>query len=312
MTLTSLFGLSVRIIKWIWQLLLHQARLHPWAVLAALYAAARAFGVMIQSGQRGVLFRWGKAVKELEPGFHWLVPLMHSARKTPVRSVTTILPDQKVMTADGLVYDVRVSFVYHVESATKALTLVDQLEPACRAAIPIVVTDVLRRREQAQLVDRHLLDRELTERIAAWVERWGLVIEQAGFTTIAPHMSVLQTTQLRRRTFERARTLRRLIDSGLEPDSALVMIGSDHHPVAKTSRRYHPRARRTSGTSSASRKSRKGASLSGALPVGRTRSGSRGGIGFRSGGLASLLRYRFGARLGPDSGRRPALDLGGK
>jgi len=212
---------------------------------------------MIQSGQRGVLFRWGRVVKELEPGFHWLVPLMHTARKTPVRSVTMVLPDQKVMTADGLVYDVCVNFVYRVENATKALTLVDHLDSACRAAIPIVVTEVLRRRDQAQLVDRVLLDRELTERIHAWVARWGLVIEQAGFTSIAPNKSVLHTTQLRPRTMEGARALRLMIDSGLDPESALVMIGSERHLVAKTSQRFHPATRRPGRTTGTLRKKQK-------------------------------------------------------
>ncbi len=259
MSLNNLVLLLFSILRWVWRMLLQQARQHPWAVAAGLYGVARAFGVMIQSGQRGVLFRWGKAAKELEPGFHWLVPLMHTARKTPVRSVTIVLADQKVMTTDGLVYDVGVNLVYRVEDATRALTLVDQLDSACRAAIPIVVTEVLRRRDQAQLVDRVLLDRELTERIHAWVARWGLVIEQAGFTSIAPDTIVLHTTQLRSRTTERARALRRMIDSGLDPEFALVMIGSERHLVAKTSRRYHARTRRpgrTSGTRGKTQKSR--------------------------------------------------------
>ena len=171
-------------------------------------------GFMIQSGQRGVLFRWGKAVKELEPGFHWLIPLVHAVKKTPVRSVTIHLPSQKVMTVDGLVYDVSVSVVYRVEDATRALTLVDHVDTGCRAAIPIVVAEVLRVRDQAQLVERVSLDRELSERMSAWIARWGLVVEQAGFTTIAPTKGVLQTTQLRSRTMERARALRDLIDGG--------------------------------------------------------------------------------------------------
>ena len=203
------------------------------------------------SGQRGVLFRWGRAVKELEPGFHWLVPLVHGVKKTPVRSVTIDLPDQKVMTADGLVYDVSVNVVYRVEDATKALTLVDHVDSGCRAAIPIIVTEVLRVRDQAQLVDRVSLDRELSERMHAWIARWGLVVEQAGFTTIAPDRSVLRTTQLRSKTRERARALRVLIDGGLDAESALVMIGTERRPVAKSSRRYHLRTRQPGRTTGA-------------------------------------------------------------
>ena len=55
----------------------------------------------------------------------------------------------------------------------------------------------------------------------AWVARWGLVVEQAGFTTIAPDKGVLETTQLRSRTRERARALRDLIDGGLDADRTL-------------------------------------------------------------------------------------------
>ena len=239
MTWNDGFSLLNRAAGVLWHLLLHQVRQHPWAVAVALYGMARAFGVMIQSGQRGVLFRWGKAVKELDPGFHWLVPLVHGVKTTPVRSVTMHLADQKVMTADGLVYDVSVNVVYRVEDATRALTLVDHVDAGCRAAIPIIVTDLLRVRDQAQLVDRVSLDRELTERMHARVARWGLVVEQAGFTTIAPSKGVLQTTQLRAGRWNARGPCAVCFDGGLAPESALVLIGSERHPAAKSSRRYH-------------------------------------------------------------------------
>ncbi len=205
MTLTRAFLLAVNILRAVWQIVWSQAKEHPWTIVLALYGLARTFGVMIQSGQRGVLFRWGRVVKELEPGFHWLVPMMHGVRKTPVRSITMELPAQKVMTSDGLVYDVRVNLVYRVNDATKALTLIDRIDSGCRAAISIIVADLLRVRGQGQLVNRASLDRELTERAQAWISRWGLVVEQAGFTTIAPHKSVLRTTQLRARQWNAPR-----------------------------------------------------------------------------------------------------------
>jgi regulator of protease activity HflC (stomatin/prohibitin superfamily) len=241
MPLNDLVQLPLKILWAVWRIILAYAQQHPWAVAAALYGLALTFGVTIRSGQRGVLFRWGRAVKELEPGFHWLVPLVHGVKKTPVRSVTIDLPAQKVMTADGLVYDVRVNVIYRVEDATKALTLVDHIESGCRTAIPIIVTEVLRVLDQTQLVDRDSLGRELTERTQTSIARWGLVVEQAGFTTIAPDNSTLHTTQLRSKTMERARALLVLIDGGLDAESALVMIGTERQPVAKSSLRYHLR-----------------------------------------------------------------------
>lgn len=241
MTLNDLPQLLLMILGAAWHLLIEYLQHHSWAIVVALYGLAHVLGVTIQSGQRGVLFRWGKVVKELEPGFHWLVPLVHGVKKTPVRSVTIDLPRQKVMTTDGLVYDIGVNLVYRVEDATKAMTLIDHVDSGCRAALPIVVTEVLRVRDQARMVDRVSLDRELSERLHAWISRWGLVVEQAGFTTIAPNKGVLSTTQLRPRTMERARALRVLMDGGLDAGAALVMIGTDRRPVGKSSRRYHLR-----------------------------------------------------------------------
>ena len=191
-----------------------------------------------------VLFRWGRVVKELEPGFHWLIPVVHGVKKTPVRSVTIDLPPQKVMTADGLVYDVSVNVVYRVADATKALTVVDHVDSGCRAVIPLFVTEVLRVLDQTEVGDRATLDRRLADLINGWISRWGLVIEQAGFTTISPAKSVLHTTQLRAKTLERRKAMHTLIDGGLDAGSALVMIGTEHHPVAKSSLRYHLRTRR--------------------------------------------------------------------
>jgi hypothetical protein len=76
------------------------------------------------------------------------------------------------------------------------------------------------------------------------VARWGLVIEHAGFTTIAPDHAVLATTQLRSRTLERAGVLRTLMDDGIAAETALVMLGSERGLVAKSKGRRHRESRR--------------------------------------------------------------------
>jgi hypothetical protein len=166
-------------------------------------------------------------------------------RKTPVRSVTIDLPTQKVMIADGLVYDVSVNVVYRVEDATKALTLVDHVDAGCRAVIPLFVAEIVRVLDQAEIADRATLDRRLTDRINGWIARWGLVIEQAGFTTISPARSVLHTTQLRAKTRERALVMRMLMAGGMDAPTALVMLGAEREPSAKSSLGYHRRTRRS-------------------------------------------------------------------
>ena len=75
MSSNDLYLMSLGLLKAVGRLVLGHAKQNPWTLLVALYGLARACGALIQSGQRGVLFRWGRVVKELEPGFHWLVPV---------------------------------------------------------------------------------------------------------------------------------------------------------------------------------------------------------------------------------------------
>ena len=57
MSRSDLLQLPLRILGAVWHLIHGYVHPHPWTVVVALYGLARAFGVMIQSGQRGVRFR---------------------------------------------------------------------------------------------------------------------------------------------------------------------------------------------------------------------------------------------------------------
>ena len=71
---------------------------------------------------------FGRARRELEPGFHLLIPFLQRARRMPTRSRTLDLPAQRVATHQGLVYHVDANLVYRVTDVRKAMIQVDQIE----------------------------------------------------------------------------------------------------------------------------------------------------------------------------------------
>ena len=81
----------------------------------------RAMGVTIKSGETALLFSFGRARKELQPGFHLLIPFLQVARKMPSRSRTLDLPSQRVVTNEGLVYHVDANLVYRIVDVHKAV-----------------------------------------------------------------------------------------------------------------------------------------------------------------------------------------------
>ena len=83
MSRSDLLQLTLKILGAAWHLILREIQQHPWTVAVALYGLARAFGVMIQSGQRGVLFRWGRPSRSSSRASTGSSPWSMGSRRRP-------------------------------------------------------------------------------------------------------------------------------------------------------------------------------------------------------------------------------------
>jgi uncharacterized protein (TIGR03000 family) len=219
-----------------WRFLWEYGKRHPYAAALALLAIVRSFGTTVQSGWAGVLFSFGRARKVLEPGFHPLIPVVQKVRHTPVRSVTLDLPRQRVTTGDGLVYDVHTSIVYRVEDPIRAATAIDDVKRGVANLVPLVVHELMRGQTRQTLADRAALDHELAARARQALARWGLAVEQADMSSIAPTRPTLRLTQLPARVAERARLFEEQRAAGESLAAALVAPG--RAPVGRSAARY--------------------------------------------------------------------------
>jgi uncharacterized protein (TIGR03000 family) len=183
----------------------------------------------------------------LEPGFQPLIPIVQQVRHTPIRSVTLDLPAQRVTTADGLVYDVHTNIVYRVEDPIQALTGIDDLRQGVFTLVPLVVHDILRGQTRQTLSDRSSLDHELTVRAQQALARWGLTVEQAGMSTIAPTRTTVRLSQLPARVAERTRLFIEQRASGIATELAAVLTASGPAPLGHSMARYRRHRTRLGG-----------------------------------------------------------------
>lgn len=262
---------------WMWKQVVYYARQHPYAVVLVVLGIIRSFGTTVQSGQAGVLFSFGRAKKVLEPGFHPLIPVVQQVRHTPVRSVTLNLPRQRVTTGDGLVYDVLTSIVYRVEDPIQAAVAVDDVRQGVTNLVPLLVHELLREQTRETLSSRQALDQELTIRTRQALSRWGLQVETAGMSTIAPTRPTVRLTQLPARVRERQRLLKEVQRQGLPENLAAVLTTGRPGPLGHATaryRRHRPSARQDMGKSEITVILPRGGELTvGEVPV--TASGSR-------------------------------------
>ncbi|MDF1664446.1 MAG: SPFH domain-containing protein [Planctomycetota bacterium] len=229
----------------IWKFVWAWVREHEFETMLMLFAIGRLLAAKIETGWTGVLFKFGKVKRTLEPGVHPLIPWFWQVRKVRTRTITLDVAKQKVSSLDGLVYEVDANLVYRVVDPIKALVEIDRLRGGCETALTLAVFELIGQCSRENLQKHEDLDRLLAEHVQPRLERWGVVVESAGFTSIAPDSKTLKLSQLRVKTKERQLVAREYMEKGLPATLALELLGGEKMVLSHSYLRYRQSPRRT-------------------------------------------------------------------
>jgi len=217
-------------IEWLWEEHKRDLLVAAWA---GFWGVTRLAGKTVNSGEIGVKFSFGRAVRVCEPGFYPLIPIFQTIRVTPSRARTLDLPLQRLTTGGGLVYEVDANVVYRVVDPRKAFIEIDSLESAMLQVLGLSVYEVLADVQGAELRVSDTLDRQLVERMTARLEPWGVAVERAGFATLHPSRETIRITQLARLAATRAAALAGYARSA-EGGASLGLLGAAGRFVSHT------------------------------------------------------------------------------
>jgi len=231
---------------WIWSELGDFVQDNLWTLWLVAWAILRATGQIVQTGQTGLLFSFGRARKVIGPGFRALIPFVQVVRVVPTRHRTLHLPAQRVAIQDGLVFFVDANLVYRVVDVRKALVEIDDLVRGMTQALGLGVQAVLVERGRAAMRAGPELDAALADDLGRRLEPWGVEVVRAGFITITPTPESMRVTQVAAQVEARARALVRFESAGLPRARALALLGTRTH-LANRGRgvRERERARRS-------------------------------------------------------------------
>ena len=213
-----------------------QALSNPGETMLAVSAVARAVARTVESGHRGVIYRFGRFYRIAEPGLVWLVPWIDQMSVWPTRSTTLVLPTQRVESADGLVYEVVATFVLHIEDPDRAAIQVADVFAGARDLCALAAGHVLRNATRAAWLDRGEMNKALALAASQRLASWGVVVDDAAFSTFAPTDRTLRITQLAATTAERLAAIRGL---GVDVRHGLVLLGGSrrHWCAVRSARR---------------------------------------------------------------------------
>ncbi len=223
------------------------------AAVLMVWRGVRMAGVVVQDGERGLKFSFGRVTGLAEPGLHLLIPVLQTVRKLPVRARTLDVEAQRCTARDGQVFNVDANVVWQVFDVRRALVEVADLQRALRDALAVSVQEVIRSRPGRDVgsagAGGSALDDLLRDALSARVAAWGVQVVTAGFVTAAPSAETLRITQLGKVVAARRESLHALESAGLSTRTALTVLGTRVRLQTRAVERrrrvtYYERARR--------------------------------------------------------------------
>ena len=132
----------------------------------------------ISEYERGILFRFGKFARILNPGWNIVLPVIESFQKIDIRTKAVDVPEQDAITKDNVSIRINAVLYYKVFDASKAVIAVEHYQYAVsqlaqttmRNAVGAVTLDEL-------LSEREKISTEICKVIDEATDPWGIKVE---------------------------------------------------------------------------------------------------------------------------------------
>ena len=127
--------------------------------------------------KRAIKFRFGKYIKELQPGFRWIIPLVETIQIVDIRVITINIDSQEVMTEDNVPCSIDGVVFFRVNNAKKAVLEVEEYKFAIMQLAQAALRDVCGKVELDTILSKR---EEMGKNIKSIVEKetldWGIEI----------------------------------------------------------------------------------------------------------------------------------------
>jgi len=140
----------------------------------------------IEEYERGILFKFGKFSKILNPGWNIVVPIFQSYKKVDIRTKAVDVPEQDAITKDNVSIRINAVIYYKVFDASKAILAVENYyyavgqlaQTTMRNAVGAVTLDEL-------LSEREKISSNICQIIDEATDPWGIKVENVELKDVA-------------------------------------------------------------------------------------------------------------------------------
>ena len=140
----------------------------------------------INEFERGVLFTLGKYSKILNPGWHVILPVIHSYSKIDIRTKAVDVPEQEAITKDNISIRINAVLYYNVFDASKAVLAVQNYNYAVAQLAQTTMRNIVGSVSLDELLtEREKLSQDICNIVDAATDPWGIKVENVELKDVA-------------------------------------------------------------------------------------------------------------------------------
>src|SRR5258708_32199971 len=130
-----------------------------------------------QEYERSVVFFLGKFKNVKGPGLYFLIPLLETAVKVSLRTITMEIPSQKIITKDHVSIDNEAVAYYHIVDPQKSVIAIENVYTAVNQISQTTVRNVIGQFSLDQLLSQTVkINDQIKTVIDTHTESWGVQV----------------------------------------------------------------------------------------------------------------------------------------
>jgi len=144
------------------------------------------FGIrVISQWERGVVFRFGKYTREIQPGLTWIIPILDSVYHVDMRIRTMDVTPQEVMTKDSVPTKIDAVVYYKIFDSQKSVTAVENFAYASTLMAQSKLRDIVGKYDlDTLLITKDKIGNEVLNALQVPTDQWGVNIQSVEIKNI--------------------------------------------------------------------------------------------------------------------------------
>ena len=132
----------------------------------------------INEYERGILFRFGKFKKVMDPGWNIVIPIIDFYKKIDIRTKAVDVPEQETITKDNVSVKINAVIYYKIFDATKSVLAVENYYYAVEQLAQTTMRNIVGSVTLDELLaEREKISEEICKIIDAATDPWGVKVE---------------------------------------------------------------------------------------------------------------------------------------